>query len=136
MKFIIISPRSRQVDAVEYDSLDDALIAAGIAPGSVDHGVVRPGLGVAVYEFGLFSPPQTQKYFALGAAMFAGPAVLYGFDESGCTVDADMTGMPLTWLPTQLDCEAAFAAGAVVRPQIKVNGAVIWSWPDAGGFAG
>ena len=129
MKFIVIEPGLKKATTVECKELQSALIRAGLNPLSVDFGVVRPGLGIVVAEFGMYDPPDKQCYFALGRAMFAGNAVLYGFNESGETIDADMTGMPLTWLPTREDCELAFASGAVVRPAIKVNDVVIWAWP-------
>ena len=70
-RFVIVNPHKRTVEGVSFDSLFEAQAAAGL--GNVDHGVLAPGLGYVVDEFGLFAPVSEQKYFGLCGHLIAGP---------------------------------------------------------------
>jgi hypothetical protein len=130
-KFVIVNPKAKALIAMYCDDVDEIYSFAGLPPLEVDHGVVRPGIGVVVYEFGLFADPKDISYFAMEGQLFAGNAVLYGYDvKSGETRDVEDIPVPL-WLEGQEGVEAAIAAGLVARPIMAVNGVVTWQWPDA-----
>jgi len=130
MKFGIVKPRTREGYTVECETLRDAELVAELDPGAVDHGVVADGIGIVVYEFGLFVPPVDQSYFAIGGRLYAGNAVLYGFHEDGET--ADLVRLPqISMLSDYRAVERAIAERRIVRPEMSVNGKVMWQWPSA-----
>jgi hypothetical protein len=132
IKYAIVNTWRRQSQILEFPNLDQAMRHAGLTPMEVDHGVLSrsingDGIGLFVAEFGLGVPPDRQKYFAVRHSLFAGNAVLYAFNEGGETID--MTRMPpIVWLDGD-EVEAAIQQGAIVRPQLAVNGEVFWRWP-------
>lgn len=111
------------------DDLVDTEKSAGLDPYAVDHGVVAPGIGIVVFEYGLFVEPQQQSYFAINGHLYAGCAALYGFDDEGETVDLDKIP-EIQWMDSVEHIEREIAAGRVKRPQIAVNGKVQWQWPQ------
>jgi hypothetical protein len=129
MKFVVIDPRKISVEQIDAPELHEALNLAGLTPHEIDHGVVTHGIGIVVYEFGLFVPPTEQRYFAVGKGLYAGTAVLYGYDERGETVDLAI------WPPPRffgsIDAiEQAIAADEIVRPRIAIDSTVTWEWPQ------
>lgn len=137
MKFGIIDPTKKTTTTVEAKEFADALVLAGLKRGEVDHhDIVASGLGIVVFEFGLFAPAHRQSYFAIGGQLYGGNAVLYAYDELGVSIDfkrddwADVLNAIL-WFDSAADVEAAIAMTVVQRPQIAVNGEVGWQWPAA-----
>ncbi len=128
MKFIIINPSERSTQIVDEPDLKDAQRLAGLD--GVDHGILSkdPGVAIVVYEFGLCEPGE-HKYFAIGRSLYAGNAVLYGFDRIGHTIDVPFEP-PINWLADEAAVEAAITAGLVTRPAVAVNGVVAEEWPN------
>lgn len=134
MRFGIVTPTAKTIRFVNARSVREAVRMAGVDPDKTDHGVVvrgsdGGGIGVVVFEFGFYVPAERQQYFAMGDRLYAGPAVLYQFNEQGATVDLHGHPPPM-WLDTKESVEMAITLGFVPRPEIKVNGEVIWSWPQ------
>ena len=128
-RFITINPRKRKVEAVSFDNIVQAIASVGLA--NVDHGVLARGLGYCIYEFSLFVPPSEQHYCGLAGHLIAGPAVLYGFDQAGETVDLRLSEIPdVTFYLGVNDVEAAIDRGEVNRPFMAVNGVELWHWPQ------
>jgi hypothetical protein len=128
MQFTIINPKQKSITAVECKDLKTAEGIAGLD--KVDHGVVKRGVGIVVYEFGLFEPPATQYYFAIDRRLYAGNAVLYGFDEAGETIDMTDTTCKPVWFDRVAQILFAIRMKAIDRPMLSVNGDVLWKWPD------
>jgi hypothetical protein len=130
MKYVLIDAKAGTVQLVKCQGLDEAKILADLEPNQVDHGVIFPGVGIVVAEFGLFEPKEKQVYFALEGRLYAGNAVLYGY-ETGSGVDKDMTHMPPALFFKDYEAvETAIKEGFVSRPEIAINGEVIWRWPE------
>ena len=135
MHFAIINAHTRNVLFEECADLRDAQKIAGID--KVDHGVVAHhsqapgmcGIGITVYEYGLFVPPEMQVYFTIARRLYAGNAVLYGFDKHGESIDLD-------WMPAVLFLPNASAVmrniqlGLIQRPTMSANGVKVWEWPE------
>jgi hypothetical protein len=136
MRYAIIKPADRSAQLVDAENGTAALRLAGLTPGSTDDGTVRraspvrSGISLIVSELGLFVPPEHQSYFALEGYphLCAGPAVLYGWDTAGKTVD--LPDVPhVTWLPDRAAVERAIAEGQIIRPHVGADDDVIWRWP-------
>jgi hypothetical protein len=132
-KFVIVNPKARKIEAVDFESLIHAQALAGL--GNVDHGVlgrgVRYSIGYVVDEFGLFVPAAEQSYFGSCGLLIAGPAVFYGFDEAGETVDLRRSEFPdVTFYLGVNDVEAAINREEIERPFMAVNGVELWHWPQ------
>ena len=129
MKFGIVCPSIRSVSIANCQDVKSAQRVAGLHRG-VDHGVIMRepfGIGIVVYEFGLFE--QEQAYFAINGLLYAGNAVLYGFDDSGETVD--LPALPqVFFMPNAKAVERSIDLGLVRRPIISVNDVVTWRWPE------
>lgn len=128
-QFEIIKPATCKIDVVQCEELREALVIAGLDHDAVDHGMVIRNVGIVVYEFALFVPPQEQTYFSIGHRLYAGNAVLYGVNEMGDTVDLTMLALPF-WLKTESDVERAIRENLCPRPRISVNGDTLWEWPQ------
>lgn len=127
-KFIIIDPVRKATRVTEKRELGEALIEAGLKVSGVDHGSIGPHLGVVVYEFGLFVPPDDQHYFSINGRLYAGAGVLYGVDDNGETVDAVMP--KIRFFDNTREVEMAIELEEVTQPSIAVNGQVLWLWPQ------
>src|SRR5262245_7851839 len=134
MRFGIIDPRTTRVEFVDAADLNEAKIAVGLDPLRVDHGVLwrEPGAGgasIVVYEFGLFVPRERQRYFAIGRSLYAGAAVVYGFDAAGETVDlAELP--PVFFFRDADEVERAIETRQIGRPETAINNVVYWRWPE------
>jgi hypothetical protein len=134
MKFGIIDPQTTRVEFVDAADLNKAKIAAGLDPDRVDHGIVWRdfqigGTSIVVYEFGLYLPRDRARYFAIGRSLFAGPAVLYGFDAAGETVD--LRELPAVFFFRDADeVERAIGTGQIGRPVMSMNDQILWRWPE------
>ena len=135
VKYVIVDPRHRSASIVDASDGTIAMRRAGLSPAAVDHGTVveaagrQPGVGIIVAEGGMFEPPAAQSYFAIDRRLYAGAAVLYGFDTEGRTVDLNYFPAP-TWLRNQTQVEIAIAIGTVERPEMAFKGNVYWHWPQ------
>ena len=130
MRYIIIDPAARVALPEDHPSFDSALRSAGLDPKAVDHGTVGEGLGIVVYEYGLFKPTETSAYFTINGRLFEGPAVLYGYDKAGETVEARTSPSQPILFRTADEVEAEIVGGRVNRPTMSVNGRVLWQWPQ------
>ena len=136
MKFLAIKPREEVAEVIEAKDAHAAYRMVGLDPLKIDHGVALKhdggGLGIVVYEFGLFEPSQEQSYFAIGQRLYAGNALIYNFDHKGATVDFELgrPPVPIWWFDNAADVEAAITNDTISRPQMLVNGDVIWEWPQ------
>lgn len=133
MKFAIVDAFARTITIEDHKDIQDAMALVDLKSIHVDHGVVtqaRPvGLAIIVHEFGLFRDVNEQAYFSIGRQLFAGNAVLYGYDKRGETVD--IPGTPrVVFLQNIAAVERNIQLGMVQRPEISVNGVVMWRWPD------
>lgn len=141
MKFAIIEPADIRWAIVDAENLTDLYEPLGLSILKVDHGVVAPpddrhrrsvGVSIVVDEFSLFKRPTEQRYFAIGNRLYAGNAVLYGYDIAGETRDLPL--MPAPVFMTLAGIEMAIASGQIERPSMSVNGEQIWTWPDPAPF--
>lgn len=134
MRFLHIDPKAKTVKPVEADGPSTAI--PSLTPFNTDHGLVSQdpdggGISIIVYEYGLLEGEG--PYFAIGAQLYSGDAVLYAFDYAGETIDMptkpprSMLLGPL-WLADKAEVELAIAAGIVHRPQASINGLVTWEW--------
>lgn len=136
-RFIIVNPQQRSVAAMTFDSLREAKVAAGLDPDATDHGSIQIGskglygLGYCVYEYSLFVPVERQHYFSLFRLLIGGPAVFYGYDEAGETIDLRKSEFPDVRFYLGInDIEAAIERGEVQRPFMAANGVTMWEWPS------
>ena len=127
-QFWIVHPESATTQCVRATDITEVYRLAGLDGLQVDHGVVHPGVGIVVYEYSMFAPPNEQRWFAVGSQLFGGKAVLYGFDHEGSTVDLPEPP-PILFFRDAEQVEDMIQRGNVQRPQCAVNGAVYWSWP-------
>lgn len=128
MRFIIVDPRKRTVEPFDGE-FEEAKVAAGLDPTTVDHGVIAPGLAIVVYEYSLMMPPHEQAYCGIGSTLVAGPAVFYGFDKHGETVPLRKSEFPDVRFYLGInDVEAAIERGEIVRPFNAFNDAVFWEF--------
>jgi hypothetical protein len=132
MKYVLIDPSTTRVEMVDLPAQCEAYAQVGLDVTNVDHTTVHRGVAIVVNGTGLLEPSTNQRYFQLGRQLYAGGAVLYGYDPpSGETID-----MP--WVPEVLffknaqEVERAIAAGQVDRPQTLFNGQLIWEWKAKG----
>jgi hypothetical protein len=57
-------------------------------------------------------------------------AVPFGHDDKGETIDLiEAKVPPVLWMPNAAAVER-IELGLVERPQARVNGAVVWQWPE------
>jgi hypothetical protein len=141
-KYIVIDVTKQVITLQQFKELSDALKYAGLAQGEVDwsgmgHTADGRHVTLMAYEFGL-RPDMAgdrlpSKYCRIGNQMYAGNLVLFAADKEGD--NADMTDVDLAflkrqieWLPDAAACEMAIEDGRVQRPQMSVNGEVMWEW--------
>ena len=130
MKFIIIDPKAQQVRTLVANDLHDAKLSVNLPTNRVDHGTIRPGLAIVIYDHCLFDPAETTPYFALNRKLYGGCAIVYAYDQGGDTIDIDERAVPRPiWLADADAVEKAIMRGLVERPQMAVNGEVFWQWP-------
>ena len=135
MKYGKIDAAAHKLTVIESGSWDSAKMMCGLKPLETDHGTIRHmegegGIGIVVAEYGLFEPPLNQHYFAIGANLYAGDAMLFAYDGAGETIDFDDRELPIRWFATAQEVERAIAMGEIARPAIRFNGATMWQWPD------
>lgn len=134
MKFAVIKTKSRSCEIGEYARIEDALRAADLSEGKVDHGtlfqdeVVGAGIGIWVGEDSLFKE-RAQDYYAIGPRLFGGNAVLYQFDSKRETVDYEVPVPPIHWFKDINAVNRAIKMGVIVRPTLSIMGKIMWKWP-------
>lgn len=137
MKYGIIRPALWLFDVFDLQ-FDEALRLIGLERGQVDHSIVNPtsaahppGIGIVVHQYGLFVDHKTQSYFAIGPKLYAGPALLYSYDERGNEIDFAedkyLVQAFLTFFKTADQIEQAIGDGAIDRP---TNSELPWAWPQ------
>ncbi len=137
MKFAIVEPAKSNWEVVEAAKLLDLYDHLGLD--KPDHNVLVPvghlpsgfGIAIVVDDFGMFVPPTEQRYFIIGRTLFAGNAVMYGFDQEGETVD--LHEVPMIVFISLAGINEAISAGQIDRPTTTVNGQVVWQWPPSPG---
>ena len=141
MKFATIEPAESRLTWVEGKEPWEFYPSLGLpCDGGVDHGVVIPwhmmlsriGIAIIVDQFSLFVPPEDQRYFVIGRQLYAGNAILYGYNEEGITVDLPM--MPVIVFITRAGIEEAIQAGQIDRPIMAINNEKFWEWPNPSPF--
>jgi hypothetical protein len=128
MKFAVIRPHRRELKYFDAFDTVRAQDYVGLPRGEVDHGTVKPGVGIVVYEHALSKRPQS--YFSICRRLYGGPALLYGFDVKGATIDLAPFVEPIMWLADQEMAEIAISLHKVERPRIAIGDKVFWQWPD------
>lgn len=136
--FCIVRPSERLVHMADHPTLNDALLAAGLKPREVDHGVVLlrddgGGLSVMVDEWSLLNHAREGEYWSLGGRLYNGPAVLYVWGQGGETLNmrsetVEQIKQLVQWIGTSTDVEAAIKEGQAERPIQSINGQVVWQW--------
>jgi len=130
-RFVIIEPAAHLLRVADIGVFDNAVIEAGLAVNETDHGMVDRHTGIVAYQYGMYEPPEHQDYFAVNGRLYAGNALIYGVDDQGHTVDvAEIDRLTPTFLHGKDEVERAISDGLVARPQLRVNGKLIWKWPD------
>lgn len=138
MKFAILNPKARTFTYVEAPDFAPVVRQAGLLSGEIDLGVLKPlrhggGIGYAVYQFSNYVPPDRQSYCSIEGtgALIAGNAVLFEYARGGATIDLseDWKLEPI-WFSGPEAVEAAIVAARVIRPELAINGEVIWAWPQ------
>jgi hypothetical protein len=134
-QFAIIDVEAHTVHLIEDENISAAYDVAGLKSARVDHGMVHPatddrdGLGIVVEEFGFFVPRDEQGYFEVGGRLYAGNAVLYGFRKGGATASIEKAPA-VHFFSDAGEVEAAIADGRIERPAMRINGSLVWQWPQ------
>lgn len=138
MKFIMIDAKNQSIEQIEAEDFDAAKKHAGLD--GIDFGHLGNGMHIIVYEYGLCEDPNTQKFFSLGRALYAGNAVIFrvqndGTEDSGKTIDVTDSDLHTIIANARFYdrvSEVLFCIkhGALDRPEMAINGEVIWRWPD------
>jgi hypothetical protein len=129
MQFQIIDSDKASVRSFKCASLDQAMVAAGLTPGQVDFGGVSENTSIVVFEFGMFLPKEKCRFFSINRSLYVGNAVLFGHDERGETIDLP-SPPPVIFYRDYSSVEQAINWNQIDRPQISVNGTVLWRWPE------
>lgn len=136
MKFAIVESKNKRWRIGSFESLRAAEQTIGLDPMTTDHGVIcKPGedglgFGIVVCELSLYVPPARQSYFAIGGKLYGGDAVLYAFDRSGASADLENFPLPIRFFDDRAAVEGAIAANDIARPELSINGHLIWRWPE------
>lgn len=128
MRYAVVNAENETVSLVDHNDLDEVKKSAGLEPLGVDHGTVKTGLGIILYEFGLLEP--NEHYFILNRTLYAGNAVLYAFNEHGETVSVprSVLAFEIKFLHSINAVEAALKKGEADRPYTSINGVKISEW--------
>jgi len=130
MKYVAVLVEGRVAVELDQPTFADALSAVGLSLNHIDHGMVRPGVGIAVYEFGLYVPAKRQRFFSIDRKLYAGTALLYGVDARGETVDLASDSVAVRFYADLPEIERAIARGQIDRPVFAAGGEVLWRWPE------
>ena len=128
MRYAVVVVQNENIYLTDRHTIDDAKKLAGLEPLGVDHGTVKTGLGIILYEFGLLEP--MTHYFILNRTLYAGNAILYAFNEEGETVPVprSVLAFEIKFLHGVNAAEAALKKGEADRPYTSINGVKISEW--------
>jgi hypothetical protein len=129
MRFVTIDATEMRVELVSARGTQECYKLVGLDPKKVDHGTAATGVAIVVHGLGLWENPETTKYFSIGSKLFAGNAVLYGYDAEGETINLNEKP-PVIFYRSHYEVEAAIQRGEIERPCMLINGETIWQWPD------
>jgi len=136
-QFVVIDPAAHLIRMVECEDYKQALAEAGLQSMSVDHGMIDYHTGIVVADDSLFKPPEQQSYFELNHRLYGGPALLYGTDTVGQTIDVEnANGFRPTFYHGRREVEEAIEQDKVECPEIRVNGGLVWRWPEPTPYKG
>jgi hypothetical protein len=136
MRFFIIDPADFSIREVHCEKLEEVLKQAGLEIMRTEFQTVyteeRWGLQIAYYETGLLEPPNGQhRFFSIGPQLFAGSVVAFAFSRP----EGDTMSIPkeidlpaVMFYRSHLEVEAAIQRDEIERPQILINGSVVWEW--------
>jgi hypothetical protein len=134
-KFVLIDPRDCTVEMVEAEHLDELYERVGLRPNEVDFGCIYRSqtegwtLNVIVDEFGLYVPLNQARYFSLGGQLLEGGAIIFKAERDGET--SSMAAVPpVMFYRSHVEVEAAIAKGEIARPEMRINGQLVWQWPQ------
>lgn len=142
MRAILIDPHSETVSEVEIHNAELDTLQEAIGADSIDFSSLGSGVKAVVDDLGLYRPGQRYWFFNLpgGLVMMAGKALLVSMapdgELDGLTHKAtlDYTRSIVAWLGDRHGAEQAILSGRVKRPEIAVNGNVVWQWtPESEG---
>ena len=128
VKYVLVRPAERRAETAEFASVQEAQVAVGLDPKAVDHGSLGEGHGITVYEYSLMQPVADQHLFSIGNRLYAGNAVIYA-EADGSLVDARVPR--IKWYANLEEVWEAIQQGDVIQPAVRVNGDVLWLWPDS-----
>jgi hypothetical protein len=134
LSFIAIDPRNATVEVVEAEDLREVYERVGLESTKVDHSTIArlPNdelICLVVDDLGMHKPVSEAKYWSIGAQLLEGGAVLYAADAMGETVSI-RAKPPVMFYRDAAEVEKAIAAGEVMRPEMSLNGEVVWRWPS------
>lgn len=140
-KYITIDVTEKSVKLGEFKTLQMALESVGLTTGEVDwsgmgHTADKRHITLMAYEFGLrpdWNGGRQFKYCRIGRQMYAGNLVIFAADEMGENADMRegervLLEKHIEWLDDEDDCEVAIAEDRMDRPQMSVNGEIMWEW--------
>ena len=140
MRYLAIYAAEREVRLIEAADFQKAKQLAGLGDVDVDFGTIDKHHSIVVYEYCLYEDPAKAPYWRLGSKLYSGNAVLFANDGPD-TVEMD-------WMPALVskqieffeggreEIEAAIAAGRVERPEARINGELVWEWPQGNDWLG
>jgi len=129
-RYASIEPDAHLLRIVDK-SIFDAVVDAGLNDDGTDHSMVDKHTGIVFNQYDMYVPPEQQDYFAINGRLYAGNALIYGVDDRGNTVDIVETDrLTPIFLHGREEVERAIQDGLIARPQLRVNGELIWKWPD------
>jgi hypothetical protein len=137
LEYVLVRPKQRRIETVACANFQDAQRLAGLDPMQVDFGTISrdeygAGVGIVVYELGLYEKPEKIGSFACGGQLYAGNAALFNYIAGGDSVSIRYPddSPPITYLDSMTKVEQIIAKQLVVRPHMAVNGEMLWRWPD------
>jgi hypothetical protein len=135
-KFVLIDPRDCTVKLVALEDLSAGYDAVGLDRTNLDFTCIykapmeRWSLNIIVDDLGMYRPIEQAKYWSLGGQLLEGGAIIFKAEEGGETSSMEMVP-PVMFYRSHLEVEQAIARGEIARPQMSVNGEVVWRWPEA-----
>lgn len=138
MKFAIIKSAAKQIELVDEPDVWAAMEAhTDLKRGEIDFGSLSREVKIIVYEFGMFLEPDDPRdhHFSLGRQLFVGDAVIFASDDEGETIDFTDKNLVLLkavthFYQSRATVEYAIRNGRIDRPQMSLNGEIIWQWPQ------
>jgi hypothetical protein len=136
MRYGLVDPERRKFAVIDCPTIEDAYARVGLTAGETDHGTVcrldnGGSIGIVVFQYSFYVEVAKQHYFALGSKLYAGAAVLYQANRYGQTAPYAIAN-PLAprWFCNAAEIEEAIREGEITRPQVVMNGNLIWRWPE------